>query len=620
MKQLVVGGHWNVQMAAESGRDGTFLKQIFIQSDKEPSTPSGSASIPIGWSENANFPSLEKISYSGQFYSSGGVRISPKNPGPTGFYKDRVSFKTTENNQVVRIIMRISTEANCDFGIVGKVDETLIDGGTYYDRYSGTLSGVADQVVATSGTHFIDVAYKKDASVNANEDNIKYYIAYEKQIWVSSAMATYNKTAARWEYGSWSRPARYIADSGDKEYIFRRSTGKTMFTPESDPVADDFIPQPFEITEDYRGSFVASQSQVAGAIYISGDRYYKCIKARPANSSVLITNTAYFVFLQPWTDDPLGTTKELPYELMSMRAKKNGKWSGFSVPVVHMNYAQNGQDGLPGPAGRRGRLPYPAGVWSSTVGYSATDDKTPIVYYEPGETYYVMNDSISVVGLNPATDYAQHGENATWIPFENYKTIFTEILMTNFAKLASAIFYGDYMFSQQGTDSAGNSTTAYQGFGTSDFTPNLQINFKTGEIIGNNCFFKGSVKSELIVHTANNLSCVSKKNNNYVIKSDNAQNLVSLSVGTGRESYGTEFTIVNGGSGIVKIFFIADRAKIFLYKGKGYNYIQLNKPGDSVGLMYVPVTVNVSENGAAYVIKNRSDFSPATDGVTLNSI
>ena len=617
MKQLVVGGHWNVQMAAEPGQDGTFLKQIFIQSDREPSVPSGSTSIPTGWSENANFPSLEAINYSGQFYSSGGVRISPKNPVPNGFYRDRVSFNTTANNQVVRIIMRISTEANCDYGIVGKVDEELINGGTYYDHYSGVLSGVADQVVAIPGTHFIDVAYKKDASINANEDNIKYYIVCEKQIWVSSAIATYNKVAARWEYGSWSKPARYIADSGDKEYIFRRSTGKTMFTPESDPLVDDFIPLPFEITEDYRGSFVTSQSQAVGAIYMSGNRYYKCIKARPANSSVLITNTAYFTYLQPWTDDPLGVTVSLPYELMATRSKKNGKWGAFSVPVVHVNYAQ---DGLPGPAGKRGRLPYPAGVWDSLVGYSATDDKTPIVYYEPGATYYVMDDSISVIGLTPATDYANHGANATWIPFENYKAIFTEILMTNFAKLASAVFWGDYMFSQQGIDAAGNDTTAYQGFGTSDFTPNLQINLKTGEIIGNNCLFKGSVKSELIIHTSNSLSCVSKRNNNYVIKSDNAQNLVSLSVDTGRESYGTEFTIVNGGSGIVKIFFIAERAKIFLYKGKGYNYIQLNKPGDSVGLMYVPVTVNVSENGAAYVIKNRSDFSPATDGVTLNSI
>ena len=498
MKQLVVGGHWNVQIAAEPGRDGTFLKQIFIQSDREPSTPSGST-IPTGWSENANFPLLEEISYSGQFYSSSGVRISPKNPEPVGFYKDRVIFKTTENNQVVRIIMQISTEANCDFGIIGKVDEELINGGAYYDRYSGVLSGVADQIVATSGTHFIDVAYKKDASVNANEDNIKYYIAYEKQIWVSSAIATYNKTAARWEYDSWSRPARYIADSGDKEYIFRRSTGKTMFTPESDPVVDDFIPQPFEQTEDYRGSFVASQSQVAGAIYMSGDRYYKCIKARPANSSVLITNTAYFVFLQPWTDDPLGTTKELPYELMSMRAKKNGTWGGFSVPVVHMNYAQNGQDGLPGPAGRRGRLPYPAGVWSSTVGYSATDDKTPIVYYEPGETYYVMNDSISVIGLNPATDYAQHGGNATWIPFENYKAIFTEILMTNFAKWASAVFWGDAMISQYGVDATGNAVSQYEGFADGTFHPNILLNFLTGESEFRKTTIYGSIATPSVV-------------------------------------------------------------------------------------------------------------------------
>ena len=57
-----------------------------------------------------------------------------------------------------------------------------------------------------------------------------------------------------------------------------------------------------------------------------------------------------------------------------------------------------------------------------------------------------MNKVATVKGLNPADDYAKNGNNATWIPFENYKAVFTEILMAEFAKLASAVFWGIICF------------------------------------------------------------------------------------------------------------------------------------------------------------------------------
>lgn len=99
-----------------------------------------------------------------------------------------------------------------------------------------------------------------------------------------------------------------------------------------------------------------------------------------------------------------------------------------------------------------------------------------------------MNKTTTVIGLNPVTDYAQNGKDATWIPFENYKAIFTEILMANFAKLASAVFHGDYMFSQQGIDANGEFTTDYKNFNPNDpyaasnsFRPSICLNFKTGD-------------------------------------------------------------------------------------------------------------------------------------------
>lgn len=163
---------------------------------------------------------------------------------------------------------------------------------------------------------------------------------------------------------------------------------------------------------------------------------------------------------------------------------------GTQVDEKTVSVVEDGQEGLPGPAGVRGRLPFPSGAFELSTVYTCTDDITPIVYYEAGKTYYTMRKNGNSVGIDPAEDYASNGSDSTWIPFENYKAIFTEILMANFAKLASAVFYGDYMFSQQGIDANGDPTSNYQEFNPNDpqsgnFSPNLAFNLKTGDQYSN---------------------------------------------------------------------------------------------------------------------------------------
>lgn len=167
--------------------------------------------------------------------------------------------------------------------------------------------------------------------------------------------------------------------------------------------------------------------------------------------------------------------------------------------VLVVDDGEKGKDGLPGPAGERGRLPFPAGKWDANTTYTATDDITPIVYYEDGKTYYVMRKNGSVTGLNPVEDYGNPAGDPTWIPFENLKAIFTEILMSRFAKLASAIFWDDYMFSQHGKDANGNDTKDYSGFDPAKldqnncpFTPNLMIDFLKGKLDGMDMHIRGN--------------------------------------------------------------------------------------------------------------------------------
>lgn len=151
-----------------------------------------------------------------------------------------------------------------------------------------------------------------------------------------------------------------------------------------------------------------------------------------------------------------------------------------------------------GAKGDRGMLPYPAGEYSLTETYICTDTIAPYVLYD--SIYYVMNKITSWVGQgmptnlnNPQKDYAVNGTKATWIPFENYKAIYVELLMAQFAKLASAVFYGDYMFSQQGVDASGNSTEDYRKFGTANFIPNLLFDFQTGSFKGRNVEVEGTI-------------------------------------------------------------------------------------------------------------------------------
>lgn len=134
--------------------------------------------------------------------------------------------------------------------------------------------------------------------------------------------------------------------------------------------------------------------------------------------------------------------------------------------------------------GPRGMLPFPAGEYNAGTTYTATANVAPYVLLSG--IYYVMNKVGSwlgtSIGKTPAQDYAANGVNATWIPFENYKAIYVELLMAKLGLIGKAVFYDEYMFSQRGTDANGLPSTNYQGFENGTFKPNLLLNFLTGDV------------------------------------------------------------------------------------------------------------------------------------------
>ncbi|MDM8337214.1 hypothetical protein [Mediterranea massiliensis] len=144
---------------------------------------------------------------------------------------------------------------------------------------------------------------------------------------------------------------------------------------------------------------------------------------------------------------------------------------------------------VPGATGPIGPLVYPAGEYDAATKYIRTALSAPMVL-DDGQ-YYVLNKEGAFTGIRPKDDYAQNGSNATWVLMEYVKYAFVEVLMANFAKLASAVFYGDVMMSQHGVDHRGAASSNYQNYnrpvydpdtGQSlpGFTPNLLFNFLTG--------------------------------------------------------------------------------------------------------------------------------------------
>ena len=86
----------------------------------------------------------------------------------------------------------------------------------------------------------------------------------------------------------------------------------------------------------------------------------------------------------------------------------------------------------------------------------------------------------------PSQDYQENG-GSYWLKFDLYDAIFAKIGIIANGLIGSAVFNGDYMFSQQGINpsASGASTMQYQLFDEDhiydgSFTPNIMFNFKTG--------------------------------------------------------------------------------------------------------------------------------------------
>lgn len=215
--------------------------------------------------------------------------------------------------------------------------------------------------------------------------------------------------------------------------------------------------------------------------------------------------------------------------------------------------------------------------------------------------------------ISPKEWIEAHPESGLWTPYPYSTLLAGRIILGKFGLIDSAVFQNGYMISQQGVDASGNPTNDYRKFGTDAFYPNLMLDFKRGD-----CDLIGSIRRGMVIYESNGPFTITPRSNIYVIKNAQVQNQIVLYTSSGLRSYGLEFTLINGGSGVCLISYVTGSP--FLFKGKLYGIIKLSKPGDIAELIFSPVLHSVSPNmGVAFVIRNKSDFKAASDGVTLES-
>lgn len=211
-----------------------------------------------------------------------------------------------------------------------------------------------------------------------------------------------------------------------------------------------------------------------------------------------------------------------------------------------------------GSKGDRGPLPVPHGKYDDSTTYTCDGIIAPYVMED--SQFYVMNKTVSVKGLDPKTDYANNGTNATWLLMDKFKAIFVEMIFADFGRMGQAIFYGNYMFSQDGKDANGNKTSDYSLFtdenGTA-FQPNLLLNFYTGLIKSDSGIFKNatilkSILQDVIVKgsirsafTAVTDSFTSNINDNVVFTSSGGGWVDAKSLPWDVAQSGRKITIVN---------------------------------------------------------------------------
>mgnify|MGYP007072644136 FL=1 len=181
-------------------------------------------------------------------------------------------------------------------------------------------------------------------------------------------------------------------------------------------------------------------------------------------------------------------TEETPY-IWFIQARVNYTSNTDKVGTIEGSWSTptklSGTNGLNGENGSKGQIIYPEGIYNVNTVYQGTVDKTPYVYDSNDANYYVLNIVGTWQGTLHSNESPSTDTSSSWVKLEAFEALYTKIGIIANGLIGSAVFNGDYMFSQQGINSSGQVSTQYQNFNPETptggaFTPNILFNFKTG--------------------------------------------------------------------------------------------------------------------------------------------
>ena len=133
--------------------------------------------------------------------------------------------------------------------------------------------------------------------------------------------------------------------------------------------------------------------------------------------------------------------------------------------------------------------------WNNTLTYRngeyllcSSYEKVDGVLLEGDQAVYLWANPVpGNSAISPGEDVVKNPRTTCWQKHSKWPILMTEAFMSNFAKLGSAVFSGDYMLSQHGKDAAGVDTVDYRKFDESQigkpecaFTPNILLNMLSG--------------------------------------------------------------------------------------------------------------------------------------------
>ena len=142
----------------------------------------------------------------------------------------------------------------------------------------------------------------------------------------------------------------------------------------------------------------------------------------------------------------------------------------------------------PDPVGSQ-PIAYPAGIYSTSTPYINDGEKAPYVYdTSDGGNYYFLKSVMTWIGTQQNNESPATDTSGAWTVLENYKAIYTDLLIAPNSLVGGAVFNNNLMFSQRGKNASGGDSSEYHLINTSDpmntsnsFRPNFLLDFENGE-------------------------------------------------------------------------------------------------------------------------------------------